>query len=244
VSRDASLAPSAQVPRLSSPAVEPVPLGTAEIFQAAFEHAGSRGETFVPAGLAPTIPTLVTLLAIRVPDGPHGGFTLAQVRVSCRSGARARALVVATAVDASPAAAEWLAAGWGIGERAAAVNYERRYDQVRITAPWFDVSLEGPRPIGVDDVQYVAGLHPVTTDGGERLAQVELEISLARVERGRPVLHGFTAPERAATLDPRFGVAATSAVGSLTLPQVRFVLRPDVPAHLGTERIARPAATS
>jgi hypothetical protein len=229
---------------LTSPAHEAVELGTAEIFQAAFEHAGPRGETFLPAGLVPTIPTLVTLLAIRVPDGPHGGFTVAQVRVSCRSGARARALVVATAVDAGPEATGWLAAGWGIGGHEAPVAYERRYDRVRVTAPWFDVTLDSPRPIGVGDVQYVAGLHPVTTDAGDRLAQVELEVALHRVERGRPVLHGFTAPDGAAALDPRFPVAATSALGSLILPQVRFVLRPDVPAHLGTERIAAPAVSS
>jgi hypothetical protein len=228
-------------PHLSSPAAEPVALGTAEIFQAAFEHTGPRGETFLPSGLVPTIPTLVTMLAIRVPDGPHGGFTVAQLRVSCRSGARARALVVATAVEASPAAATWLAEGWGIGGVAAAVGYERRYDRVRVVAPWFDVSIDGPRPIGVDDVQYVTGLHPVVTDSGDRLAQVELEVALTRVERGRPVLHGFTAPADAAALEPRSSVAATSALGELTLPQVRFVLRPDVPPHLGTERVGQPA---
>jgi hypothetical protein len=228
-------------PVLTAPAAAPVELATAEIFQAAFEHTGPPGATFLPAGLVPTIPTLVTLLAIRVPDGPHGGFSAAQVRVSCRSGARARALVVATAVDASDETAEWLASGWGIGGHRSAVSYERRYDRVRVAAPWFDVALEGPRPIGVEDVQYVAGLHPVVTDGGERLAQVELEAALARVERGRPVLHTFEAPDPAAALEPRFPVAATSALGTLTLPQVRFVLRPDVPAHLGTERIAHPA---
>jgi len=228
-------------PHLSSPAAEPVSVGMAEIFQAAFEHAGTRGDALLPAGLVPTIPTLVTMLAIRVPDGPHGAFTLAQLRVSCRSGARARALVVATAVDAAPEAAAWLAAGWGIGGDDATVGYERRYDRVRVTTPWFDVSIDGPRPIGVDDVQYVTGLHPVVTDAGDRLAQVELEVALTRVERSRPVLHSFRAPSGATDLDPRFAVAATSAVGELTLPQVRFVLRSDVPAHLGTERVGQPA---
>jgi hypothetical protein len=230
--------------RLTAPAAESVPLGTVEILQAAFEHAGSGGRTFLPEGLVPTNPTLVTLLAVRVPDGPHGGFTFAQVRVSCRSGARARALAVATAIDGSPEAVDWLATGWGLGGTVAPIRYERRYDRVRVVAPWFDVTLDGPRPIGVDDVQYVTGLHPVVTDAGERLAQVELEIELGRVERGRPVLHGFTAPDDASSLDPRFAVVATSALGQLTLPHVRFVVRPDVPAHLGTERIAHAVTTT
>jgi hypothetical protein len=232
---------STTIPHLTSPATEPVALGVAEIFQAAFEHAGPRGDTFLPAGLVPTIPTLVTMLALRVPDGPHGGFTVAQLRVSCRSGARARALVVATAIEAGPEATAWLGAGWGIGGVAGGVRYERRYDRVRVTAPWFDVSVDGPSPIGVDDVQYVTGLHPVVTNGGERLAQVELEVALARVERGRPVLHDFTAPADTPGLRPGFAVAATSALGELTLPQVRFVLRPDVPPHVGTERVGQPA---
>ena len=153
----------AEVPLVNvalSAVAEPITLGTAEIFQAAFEHAGTR-PALVPPGLVPTNPTLVTLLAIRVPDGPHGGFTFAQVRVSCRSGARARALVTSSAVDASAECAEWLAAGWGIGGDLAPIRFERRFDRVRVTAPAFDVSLQGPRPIGVDDVQYVTGLHPV-----------------------------------------------------------------------------------
>ncbi len=147
------------------------------------------------------------------------------------------------AVDGSPEAVDWLAAGWGLGGTAAPIRYERRFDRVRIVAPWFEVSLDGPRPIGVDDVQYVTGLHPVVTDAGDRLAQVELEIEPGRVERGRPVLHSFTAPESVARLDPRFAVVATSVVGTLTLPPVRFVLRPDVPAHVGTERIAHATAS-
>ena len=49
---------------LSAPAPAPVELAGAQILQAAFEHAGSRGNVFLPKGLVPTIPTLVTLLAV------------------------------------------------------------------------------------------------------------------------------------------------------------------------------------
>ena len=228
---------------LTAPAGEPVELAGAEIFQAAFEHAGSRGETFLPAGLVPTMPTLVTLIAMRVADGPYGPLTVAEVRLSCRSGARARTLAVATAVDASPDVAAWLAAGWGIGGQETAVAFDRRYDEVRVTSPWFDVSMTALRPIGVGDVQYVTSLHPVTIDAGERMVQIELEVALDRVERGRPVLHAFTAPDGVAGLDPRFPVAATSGLGTWTLPRVRFVLRPDVPPNVGTERVAAATAT-
>jgi hypothetical protein len=229
------------VVELRTPSTTAVALEGAEVFQAAFEHAGSRGETFLPAGLVPTNPTLVTLLAIRVADGPQGPFTLAQVRVSCRSGARARALVVATAVDAAPATASWLADGWGIGGSAGPVQLHRNYDRVHALTPWFDVELAAPRPIGADDVQYVTGLHPVAVATGDRLAQVELEVVPHRVERGRPLLRSFTAPDGAPGLRPTTPVVATSAVATFTLPAIRFVLVPDQPAHLGTERVPQPA---
>jgi len=208
-------------PKLASPAAEPVVLTGAEVVQAVFEHAGSGGATFLPPTLAPTIPTLVTLLAIRVPDGPRGGFTMAQVRVSCRSGGRPRALAVATAVDADADTVAWLAAGWGIGGQDGPVAIERRYDRVEVRAPWFDVAVTGPRPIGVRDVQYVTGLHPID---GDRLAQVELDVTPDRVERGRPLLQRFGAPDRAPGLSPHSPVAATAAVGTVRLPVLRFVL--------------------
>ncbi len=223
--------------RLSAPAAAPLAIADVEILQAGFEHAGSGGRTFLPAGLVPTSPTLVTLLTVRAPDGPHGGFTFAQVRVSCRSGARARALAVATAVDAEPAAAEWLAAGWGLGGVSADVSLDRRYDRVTAACPWFDVAVTGLAPIGLGDVQFVTGLHPVTTADGPRLAQVELDVALQRVERGHPRLARFTAPEGAVGLAPTAPVAATAAVGTLTLPALRFVLHPDHQPDVGTERV-------
>ena len=142
--------------------------------------------------------------------------------LSCRSGARARALAVATAVDAGADTVAWLAAGWG-HRRAALrpVTIERRYDRVEVRAPWFDVAVTGPRPIGVGDVQYVTGLHPID---GDRLAQVELDVTPERVERGRPVLHRFARPGRRARPGATSPVAATAAVGTLRLPVLRFVI--------------------
>jgi len=220
------------VPHLHRPAPEQLVLEGAQVVQATFEHAGSSGGSFLPPGLVPTIPTLVTLLVIHVPDGPLGTVTVAQVRVSCRSGSRARALVVDASIDAAPAVAARLAEAWGIGGTRGGTSLTRSYHQVVASSPRFEVAVVRPHPIGVHDVQYVAGLHPVLTGDGPRLVQVELRVELDRVERGRPVLHRF---ERSDGLDPRSPVAATSGVGTVTLPAVRFVLHPDLPPHLGTE---------
>jgi hypothetical protein len=229
---------------LTEPATEPVELPATEVFQASFELAGVRGAEILPAGLAPTIPTLITFLVVRVTDGPLGAFTYAQARLSCRSGVRARALAVAGAAEG--AAADALARRWGIGGDQGPVVLDRRYDRVAATVPaWgLHVELTDPVPIGATDVQYVVGLHPVDTGAGPRLAQVELDVHPGRAERGRAHLvsyDGLPVAGRADPIRPAHPVAATLVVGSLTLPRVRFLLRPEAGPQEGTEVLSRSA---
>jgi hypothetical protein len=226
-------------PVLSAPATEPLVLEGVEVLQASWELVGVRGQQLLPAGLTPTSPLLLTVVAVRVADGPLGPLSWAQVRLSCRSGARARALVLLSIVGASDSAARQLGEAWGIGGRRDAVRLQRGYDAVRLTTPGLDVSVVDPSPIGVHDVQYVVGLHRVTRPDGEpRLAQVELDVVPDRLERGRPVLHDFDSVVWGEPrLRPVHPVAGTVAVGTLTLPAVRFLLHPDLPAHRATEPV-------
>jgi hypothetical protein len=227
------------VPVLAQPATEPLVLEGVEVLQASWELAGTRGEQLLPAGLIPTSPILLTVLGVRVPDGPLGPVAWAQVRLSCRSGARARALSLLSIVDASDESAAVLAERWGIGGRREAVRLHRGYDVVRLTTVGLDVAVLDPSPIGIHDVQYVVGLHRVVRDGEPRLAQVELDVLPQRLERGRPALHDFDGTVWGEPrLRPVHPVAATIAVGSLTLPALRFLLHPDLPPHKATEVIA------
>lgn len=233
---------------LDTPATATLSCPHAEILQLTFEAAMGplARDDLLPAGLAPTIPTLLTLLAVRVSDGPLGAFTFAQARVSCRSGVRARALVVASMVDGSAETARALRDGWGIGAEASAIVLDRRYDRVGVSVPAWGLvgELIDPAPINGADIQYVVGLHPVVTRAGEtRLAQVEFDVAPERAERGRPVVDSYDGlrlaangdGSTAAALRPTHPVAATIAVGAVTLPKVRFLLRPDVGPHLGTD---------
>ncbi len=215
-------------------------IGAVEVLQAAFELAGLGDRAVLPAGLTATNPLLVSFLAIRALDSPFGPFALAQARLSCRSGVRARALVVAGVVDADDGTAARLAAGWGVGDESGGVAIERRYDRLRAEVPSWDLALEVERtaPISTADLHYVVGLHPVVTmDGEARLAQVELDVAVERAERGRPVVRSYAglSLDGAAPVQPAHPVAATLALGSLTLPRVRFLLRLDVPPEFGTE---------
>jgi hypothetical protein len=225
-------------PVLVAPARAPAVLDGAEVLLATFEQSGTRGDDLLPSGLTPTHPTLVTFLVLHAPSSPWGRFSVAQVRLSCRSGARARALAVGQAVDASDEAASALAAGWGIGGARCSVRLDRRYDAVQATCDGFDVTVLDPAPIGLHDVQHVVGLHPVTTRAGDvRLAQVELDVDALRVERGRPALRAF-APDvwGEPRLRPTHPVTASVSVGVVTLPALRFLIDPAVQPHLGTSR--------
>jgi hypothetical protein len=226
-------------PVLSSPAREPVVIDDAEVLQVTFENAGSSGARLLPPSLTPTRPMLVTFLVLRAEAGPIGPFTVVQVRLSCRSGVRARAFVAAQTVDAGEPVAARLAESWGMGGPAGRVALRRGYDAVDASTDAFAVALVDPAPIGVHDVQYVTGLAPVrTAQGGDRLLQVEFEVEPQRVERGRPLLRHFDAGGWGlAGLNPSYPVAATIAVGRFTLPALRFLLDPDQPPHLGTERL-------
>ena len=223
---------------LAAPASEAVVLEHAVVVQATFELAGVGREPILPAGLAPTVPTLLTFLSVHVPDGPLGPLSFAQARLSCRSGVRARALVVASEVEGTSATVEQLTEGWGLGGRSGAVRLDRRYDRVTVEVPAWGLVLAVAdlSPIGAGDIQYVAGLHPVTTtDGESRLAQVELDVALERAERGRPELvtyDGLLVGSR--RVRPVHPVAATVAAGTFTLPRIRYLLDPELPPHLGT----------
>ena len=200
-----------------------------QILQATFELAGVRGEQLLPAGLHPTIPTLATFAVWRGDD-----WCLAQLRLSCRSGVRARQLVLAARGSAP--------AGWPAPVRAGDVRLERHYDVVRATVGdgSLDVSLADPRPLGVDDIQLVVGLVPAVLEGrGPRLVQLEAGIEVERAERGRAVLGRFDpaawgVDER---VRPAHPVAATFCLARLEISPPRFVLLPDQAAHLGTETV-------
>ena len=112
---------------------------------------------------------------------------MVQLRVSCRAGVRARAMLVGGAVDGPLAAT--LTEGWAYPTRVADVHIDRWYDRVRVTvvderSVALDVGLDDPRPIAPDDIQHVVGLNPGSVDGvGERLIQVEPHLEPTRAER-------------------------------------------------------------
>lgn len=233
---------AARAPVMTGLDAGPLSLGGVEVMQAAFELPYASREPLLPRGLHPTTPPLLVVLAWRVRDSPWGPFSMAQARVSCRSGVRPRGFVAGCVVDNAAAGAA-LAAGWGLPAVAGDVELHRGYDRAELVATQdgamtLHVVGTDPDPLGAGDVQFTVTTTLAMTPRGLRLVQVEPEYVLSRVERVRPQLLSFDgAAWGTPGIVPGYPVAATVAVGDVTVPRLRFVSRPDVNAFEGTEQV-------
>ena len=229
-------------PQLGSFAGEAVVLGDVETLQVLCEIESSLAQELLPPGLHPTIPGVVSWMVQRFADSPWGPFSLAQTRIECRSGVRPRGFLVGAVVDGDEARRA-LETRWGYRCRAGVVRLRRHYDEILGVVgdddlPELAVGLRDPTPLDGDYVQYVANMNLAETPSGLRLLQVDPGFDLDRSERGDPEVHDFDGevwgvPELEAT----YPISASFTVGSVTLPPVRFVCRPDVTAFEGTERV-------
>lgn len=209
-----------------------------------------RGE-LVPPALHPTTPPLGVVWVWQFGGGEElGPFTMAQFRVGCRHGARARALVRSGFVDAgedsttkATAAAmttKALASRWGLPTRPAEVVLRRRFDRTDVLVgidgdPVFAATAHDPRPMGVHDQQYVTSLLPVRGAQGLRLLQLDAEIAPERLERAEPEVHAWNGEALyGAPVQISNTISATIASATVTLPRLRFLADPSLPAHEGT----------
>lgn len=200
-------------------------------------------ESYLPPGLDPTDPPSLHVQWWDVAASPWGPFRWCHTRLSCRSGARARALTTGAVVDGREAAAG-LAAHFGYPSRAGEVDLAVNYDgSTARTSVGGEVTLEvaalDPTPLAVDAVQATSTMNLAWTPLGLRLVQVEAHPRRTRVERVAATIRRFDpaswGDER---LDPYHLVSAVVVRDeAVTIPAVRFVCRPDVDAFQGTERI-------
>jgi hypothetical protein len=215
------------------------------VLQAAFEVRAADRAATLPPGLHPTNPPLLIFLAWQVGGSPWGPFSMAQARVSCRSGVRPRGFVAGCVADSADAVAG-LSSQWGLPARLGSVSLHRHYDATELVVSVDGVSAcqvraNAPEPLGPGDVAYSVTMTLAHTTRGLRLVQLEPEYDLDVVERGRPQLVEFDgAVWGEPALSPVHPVSATVGTGSLTIPRLRFVCRPDVLAFEGTEAVDYP----
>jgi hypothetical protein len=238
---DELLAHVATMPSLDT---ETVTLAGAEVLQAMFELRVAGREAALPAGLHPVNPPTFVVQILRCPDTPWGPCTIAQGRVGARSGLRPRGHVQTCVCD-NDAAVEALRTGWGFPAQLGAVHLHRRFDgtdaEVDVDgATVLALHATDPEPLGNGDVAYSTGVTLAGTPRGLRLVQVEYEVDATRAERLRLApLRAFDATALGVhpSVDPWYPVAASIALGSVTLLPIRYVCRPDELAFTGTEPV-------
>ena len=210
--------------------------------QMSVEMRGTAREAVLPPSLHPTIPPALTLQVFQIEQSEWGPFRFACVRVSCRSGVRARGFTTGAVVDVDAARAG-LRAALGVPAVAGTIRLRHGYDGVSALVTREGASIlkiEGidPEPLGNQDVQYTGTLNLARTPNGLRLMQIESHDHTTQVERLQARLIEFDgAAWGNELLVPASVITATIATLSLEYPPVRFVCRPEELAFTGTEAV-------
>ena len=238
-----ALAQRSAAPTIPAWSTDDLELGEVASLQLIVELRRQGRQDLLPPGLHPTDPPSLHIQCWQVGDSPWGPFTWAHTRLSCRSGVRARALTTAAVVDRAEVATG-LAERFGfpvtVGEVDLDIHYDRATAEVRVAgATTLAVGAIDPTPLALDAVQATSTMNLAHSPLGLRLIQVEARHRSTSVERLHGEVHRFDpaawGDER---LDPYDVVSAVVVRdGSITLPHVRFVCRPDVSAFEGTERV-------
>ncbi len=212
-------------------------------FQLTAEMRNSAREAVLPPGLHPTIPPALSVQVFEVGDSAWGSFHLATVRVSCRSGVRARGFTRGSVVS-TESACEGLRSSLGFPARTGRIAFRHGYDGVSIAVSANGVDMLrieaiDPEPMANDDVQYTGTLNLAHTPLGLRLMQVEMSTQATQVDRLSARLEAFDGASWGdGLLVPTRVIAASVSVMSASFPPVRFVCRPEELAFTGTQAVA------
>jgi hypothetical protein len=200
--------------------------------------------TLLPPALRLTVPAVVSISLWSCADSEHGAFSVAQVRLAARLGARSRGLLLASFCD-SASAGEALREHWGFGCAPAVIDISKYHERIlgKVRGPSGEdilaVALEDPGPISPGDIELAASMHFVELDDGRgasplRLMQVDTEHLMAHAERGRPTIQVWELPAASlAALRPRRAISAVYFTGELRLPAVRFAVVPGITTEAG-----------
>jgi len=236
----------ADLPLVVPSGEEPWQLERVAQLQLLYEIDDAAMLSLIPPALHPTIPPTVFVNVLKVPDSPVGPFTMAQVRIGCRSAARPRAFLRRAYCD-SQAAVEVLRERWGYPAAPGAVRLEKRHYEVVAEV---DVAgtriLEGrmlsPEAISGGDVQYISNVNlaRIERDGATltRLIQVDPDFVFHSAERGQPVVDRLDPDAwQLPGAKPVFPVSASYAVADIQMPHLRYLVDPQKRPMEAVERI-------
>jgi hypothetical protein len=201
----------------------------------------------LPATMHPAIPQYAIFNVIHAPQSDWGPFTIAEVRVAGRTGVRPRGFVLRSYID-NDDAAKALSSRWGFpvakGDVTLRVLHDRVVGRVKLAGKTvYEIEEQDRDSIGGGDIQYIASMHLAKSKVDDKLVvvQVDPEYVFTKAERGRA---------RVVALDPEaFGATASNlnvmnpimacfTTADMTLPKVRYICNPELPAMQGTTKVA------
>ena len=166
--------------------------------------------------------------------------------VAGRTGVRPRGFVLRSYCG-NEAARKELAGRWGFPVAPGEVSLQLRHDRVVGKArangkTVLEIELLDRDAISGNDIQYIASMHLARNKDDQKLVlvQVDPEYAFSKAERGKA---------RVITLDnDAFGagshlrittpIMASFAVADVTLPKIRYICNPELPAMQGTTKVA------
>ena len=233
-------------PAINGDKTEPWILKGARILTLNMEIDDDPADNLIPATMHPSIPPYAIFCVTNYPDSPVGPFTIAEVRVSGRTGVRPRGFVLRSFCDNEDARRE-LAARWGYPAVAGDVKLYIRHDRVVADAgaggkPVLECELLGSRrdlrrryPVRRE---HASGSQPLLRQTRSRA--VDPDFTFAKAERGKPrvILLDNDAFGAGANLRLANPISASFTTADVTLPKIRYICDPGLPAMQGTTKVA------
>ncbi|MGH7813842.1 MAG: acetoacetate decarboxylase family protein [Candidatus Binataceae bacterium] len=233
-------------PAIHGYGTEPWTLKDARILNLYIEIGEEAADALLPAAMHPPIPAYAIFNVTHYPDSPVGAFSIAELRVAGRTAIRPRAFVLRGYCDNQDACRE-LTARWGYPVAHGGVKLEIRHDRVigRVSAGGrniLDCEMLDRDVISGADITYIASMHLARNeqDGTVTLVQVDPEYTFAKAERGRPNIVSFDPQAWGVGADFRLAnpISASFATAGVTIPKIRYLCNPEVPALGGTTKVA------
>jgi hypothetical protein len=218
----------------------------AGILELHIEIDDDAADALLPKTMHPAIPAYAIFNVVSYPESPCGPFTIAEVRVAGRTGVRPRGFVLSSICN-NEEAARVMASRWGYPTQVGDVKLDLRHDRVVGKAslgdkPVFECELLDRDAISGGDIQYIASMHLARNKEDDKLVlvQIDPEYTFSKGERGKPKvgLLDTDAFHAGASLRLANPIAASYAVADVTLPKIRYICNPELPAMQGTTKVA------
>jgi hypothetical protein len=233
-------------PSLNGYKTEPLVLKGAQILSINIEIDDDPADALIPRTMHPSIPEYAIFNVTNYPESPFGPFAIAEVRISGRTGVRPRGFVLRSFCNNENACRE-LASRWGYPTASAEVKLDIRHDRVvgRVAAGGrtvLECEMVDRDVIAGGDIQYIASMHMARNkeDGKLVLVQVDPDFTFSKAERGKPRILLLDNDAFGAGNNLRLGnpISATFTTAEVTLPKIRYICNPELPAMQGTTKVA------